>query len=307
MAEEIGQHCLQEAEQAQDSSLSMAAHWMLGSVLHWRGQSALARQHRERSLALSTPEWNAALIPVVGQDVQLFSLVGLAHALTRLGYGDQARGRAEEALALARQRTSSFSLVQTLMHTMLYHHLVREVELAEEQADEILALTRENDFAQHQLLWATVIKSWAMRKKGLQAASEMQIRQCLTALTKVGAQLGLPYLRHILAETLGESGQPEAGLAVIAESLTKEGLAKTGNTAPQLYITKGNLLLQLLTAQNRTSVESEAEESFLQALRLARLQEAKMIELRAAIGLSQLWRLQGKKDAARRLLAQTYD
>jgi predicted ATPase len=49
-----------------------------------------------------------------------------------------------------------------------------------------------------------------------------------------------------------------------------------------------------------------AEESFQQALDIARRQEAKALELRAAMSLSRLWQAQGKHDAAHTLLAGAY-
>jgi hypothetical protein len=115
LAEELSRQCLQEAECTQDSSLVMAAHWMLGSVLHWHGQTAPARRHLEQSLALSTPEQNAALIPLVGQDVQISTLSLLALALLRLGYIDQAYKRTEEALTLAHQRSSPWLTDKTML------------------------------------------------------------------------------------------------------------------------------------------------------------------------------------------------
>ena len=42
------------------------------------------------------------------------------------------------------------------------------------------------------------------------------------------------------------------------------------------------------------------------ALAVARRQQAKWLELRAAISLSRLWQHQGKRDAARHLLAEVY-
>jgi predicted ATPase len=50
----------------------------------------------------------------------------------------------------------------------------------------------------------------------------------------------------------------------------------------------------------------EAEALFHQSLEIARRQEAKTFELRAATGLARLWQRQGKRDAARDLLAPLY-
>jgi predicted ATPase len=56
----------------------------------------------------------------------------------------------------------------------------------------------------------------------------------------------------------------------------------------------------------RLSLLREAETCLLQALEIARRQQAKSLELRAALSLSQLWQRQGKGDAGRGLLAETY-
>jgi predicted ATPase len=50
----------------------------------------------------------------------------------------------------------------------------------------------------------------------------------------------------------------------------------------------------------------EAEALFNQSLEIARRQEAKTFELRAATSLARLWQRQGKRDAARDLLAPVY-
>ncbi|MBI3798878.1 MAG: hypothetical protein HY268_18175, partial [Deltaproteobacteria bacterium] len=55
-----------------------------------------------------------------------------------------------------------------------------------------------------------------------------------------------------------------------------------------------------------TQAEAEAEECFLQALAVARQQQAKSLELRAAMSLARLWQHQGKKEAARQMLAEIY-
>jgi predicted ATPase len=51
----------------------------------------------------------------------------------------------------------------------------------------------------------------------------------------------------------------------------------------------------------------QAASCFQQALAIARRQQAKIPELRAALCLSRLWQQQGKRPAARQLLAHVYD
>jgi predicted ATPase len=61
-------------------------------------------------------------------------------------------------------------------------------------------------------------------------------------------------------------------------------------------------LLLVLSAERHT----EAAACFQQALDIARQQQAKSLELRAAMSLSRLWQRQGKQDAARELLTPIY-
>jgi predicted ATPase len=69
----------------------------------------------------------------------------------------------------------------------------------------------------------------------------------------------------------------------------------------EIYRLQGVLLLR----QMRTPQE-EAEANFHRAMDVARRQEAKSLELRAAMSLARLWQQQGKRQAARELLAPIY-
>ena len=74
-----------------------------------------------------------------------------------------------------------------------------------------------------------------------------------------------------------------------------------GNYEAELCRLKGELLLQQATGS-----DGEAETCFRQALDIARRQQAKSLELRAAVSLSRLWRYQGKRAEAYDLLAPIY-
>ncbi|SRR6266540_2097097 len=60
------------------------------------------------------------------------------------------------------------------------------------------------------------------------------------------------------------------------------------------------------TSQTKSEVEKEAEACFWQAIEIARRQSAKSLELRAVMSLSRLWKKQGKKDEAQKMLAEIY-
>jgi predicted ATPase len=96
-------------------------------------------------------------------------------------------------------------------------------------------------------------------------------------------------------------GQTAEGLEALAEALAT--LTKSGVLwwEAELYRLKGELLLQCSVAQ-----PEEAEACFQQALAVARRQQAKSLELRAAMSLARLWQQQGKRDEARELLTPIY-
>ncbi len=62
-----------------------------------------------------------------------------------------------------------------------------------------------------------------------------------------------------------------------------------------------------LLRQHAVSDVSQVEACFQQALTIARRQQAKSLELRAAMSLARLWQQQGKRVEARELLAPIYE
>ena len=147
-----------------------------------------------------------------------------------------------------------------------------------------------------------ILRGWALAMQGAAAADVTQIRQGLAAHERVGLpQLGHPPILAILAEVYGQAGQPEVGLRILAEAVTLVATTEARWWEAELHRLQGALRLQLPIPDI-----TQAEACYLQALDVARRQAAKMLELRAAVSLSQLWHEQGKSTEARRLLAPLY-
>ena len=137
--------------------------------------------------------------------------------------------------------------------------------------------------------------------QGDAATGVVQIRQGLAVHQDMGIKLGQPYSLALLAEAYGQTGQPEAGLQVLAEALTLVEATEERGWEAELRRLKGALLLRL---QNPNV--SQAEACFQQALAVARGQQARSLELRAAMSLARLWQQQGKRAEAGELLAPIY-
>ena len=129
------------------------------------------------------------------------------------------------------------------------------------------------------------------------------MRQGLAAYRATGAELFRPYFLALLAEACEEEGQAEEELTVLAEALATMDETEECWWEAELHRLKGELSLQ---SRQVRSPQSEAEECFLQAIEVARKQQAKSLELRATMSLARLWRQQGKKEEARRMLAEIY-
>ena len=125
-----------------------------------------------------------------------------------------------------------------------------------------------------------------------------------------------PYWLTQLAEACQQAGQPEEGLTLLTEALAFVRTTDEYAWEAELYRLKGELLLQsgvqglesgVLTPDSRPwTRDAEAEACFRQALEIARRQQARSLELRAAMSLSRLWQQHGKRAEAYALLAEIH-
>ena len=128
-----------------------------------------------------------------------------------------------------------------------------------------------------------------------------QVRQGIAAWRATGASLYVPYFCTLQADVSAHLGHTEDGLQALDEAHTLIEQHKERWLEAEIYRLRGVLLLQ------RPGIQSEeAEACFQQALDIARHQQAKSLELRAAMSLSRRWQQQGKQAEARELLAPIY-
>jgi predicted ATPase len=129
-----------------------------------------------------------------------------------------------------------------------------------------------------------------------------QVRQGITALRATGQALAVPFLFTLLADVADHLGRTADGLQALAEAHALMEQHEERWWEAEVYRLRGVLLLR---QPGMPQVEAEA---WLQrALDVARRQEAKSLELRAAMSLSRLWQQQGKRAEACELLAPVYD
>jgi len=229
-------------------------------------------------------------------------------ALWLRGYAAQARAQSAKALSLAQQLAHPFTLARILYYDALLCQLRRDVPSVRDQADAVITVATAQRFALMQAL-GPIMRGWAIAVQEHSTEGLVQIRQGLDAYRSTGAEWQRPHFLSMLAEASGLLGQPEGGLAALEEALTL--MEQTGEQyyEAELYRQRGELLL--LRADKSHPAQGsrdqhDAETCFQQALDVSRRQEAKSLELRAAMSLSRLWQRQDKRTEARELLAPIY-
>jgi len=300
IAHELGEQCLTLAQRLQDSALLLEAHTILGACLYWIGELAPARAHLEQGIALYDPDQHRSHAFQYGFEPGVHCRFFMAHTLLLLGYPDQALQRSHEALTMAKELAHPQSLALALYAAAVVHHSRREWHLIKERAEAEVALSTEQGLPLW-LPWGIIFGGRVLAEQGQGEEGIAQMRQAVTAFEAIQSRLLRPYCLALLAEAHGKVRQTEAGLAVLAEALTVAHENGERQYEAELYRLKGELLLK-----QDVPDEPEAESCLRQAVDVARQQQAKSLELRAAVSLSRLWQQQGKRVEARALLAPIY-
>jgi predicted ATPase len=299
-ARELAEQCLGLAQQLQEPALLMEAYRILDETTFHRGEFVPARKYLEKSLSLYDPGQHRAHAALYGQDPGAALLSHGAWILWHLGYPDQALKMGQEAVALGEDSSHPFSLAYALCYTAVLHQLCQEEQMTEELATTAVTLSTEQGL----VLWlamATILRGWTLAARGQRKEGIAQMRQGLTDYQATGTGLSLPYLLALLAEEYMKEGRAEESLATLGEALAVIDRGGERHYEAELYRLKGKLLLETGEA------EVEAEANLLRAIHIARQQDAKSLELRAAVSLCRLWQGQGKKEEARRMLAEIFN
>jgi predicted ATPase len=299
-ARKLAEQCLSLAQGVHDPALLLGAHYALGATVYLLGELTPARTHLEQGLALYDRQQYHQLAFRYGMDLGVWCLSYVAWHYWLLGYPEQALTRSHEAVTLAQELSHPHSLASALDYAAFVHCYRREAHATQERAEAGMALASEKGFPQFVAL-GMIMRGWALAVQGQGEEGIAQLHQGLATYRAAGAEISRSRDLGLLAEAYGEAGQTEAGLTVLAEALAVVDNTGERHWEAELYRLKGKLLLARSAEKH-----PEAATCFHQALDIARQQQAKSLELRAALSLSRLWQQQGKRVEVRDLLAPIY-
>jgi predicted ATPase len=217
-----------------------------------------------------------------------------------LGYPAQALARLHEALALAHALAHPYILAHARVHAAYVSQYRRDVPAVHEHAEAAVALSTAQGF----LYWAAcgmTMRGWALALQGQGEAGLAQLRQGIAAGRATGGALDVPYRCTLLADVADLLGHPADALQALAEAHTLVEQHEERYWEAEIARLRGVVLLR-----QPGTPQAEAEAWLQQALDVARRQEAKSLELRAAMSLARLWQQQGKRAEAHALLASVY-
>jgi class 3 adenylate cyclase/predicted ATPase len=299
-AHALGEQLLSLAHQVPEVAMLLESHRALGTTLFWLGAVAAAHTHLAQGIALYDAQQHRASAFFYGDDPGVICRIFGARALWCLGYPDQGLAWSDEAVILAQQIVHPFSLNNALSFSAQFHQLRREGGAVQERAEATISLATAQGFPQFKAGGA-VLYGWTLAHQGRTQEGITQLTQGLIAVRATGSEIARPHFLALLAEAYGTTGEPHAGLTVLAEALTLVDKAGVRWYESELYRLKGALLLQ-----QSSDNQAEAENCFQQAIVVAQSQQAKSWELRAATSLARLWHQQGKRQEAHDLLAPVY-
>jgi predicted ATPase len=299
-ARELGEQLYRLAQRTAVPTPHLEAHGAIGNALYFLGEYAAARTHLERGLALADPAAQRALVlhHSVAPRVGCLTLASLT--LWCQGYPTQALRRSQEALVLAQALAHPHSLAVAQHWVAFLHHHRREAPAVQGQAEDLLTLATTQRFPLY-VGYGTCWRGWALAMQGQGAAGLALLRQGMEAVLATGQMLTRPLCLVLLAEAAGCTGQVTEGFRLLAEVLGAFETSGRGDLLAEAHRLRGELLLRQAVPD-----AAQAGACFQKALAIARRQQAKSWELRAAMSLARLWQQQGKQTDARQLLSDVY-
>ena len=276
-------------------------HRVMGTSLLFLGDIAESRTHLDRAMSLYNPAEHCLLGTRFGQESGVAIQSNRPLALWILGYPDAALKEADNALNYARDIGQTASFLYGVTRIAWFQLVVGNYTKAAGLIQQLMTIAEEMEGS----YWT---------------AAGMMLQGCLFAFTGKGSTaipmitsgiaasrlrgcnlLRMPWYLSCMAKAHVELGQLDEAWRCIGDAMTAMETTKETWQESEIHRIAGDLALM----SPKPDV-AKVQEHFDRALAVARQQQAKTWELRAATSMAQLLRFQGKPDRARDLLASVY-
>jgi class 3 adenylate cyclase/predicted ATPase len=297
---ELAGQFLARAEKQGGTVPHMIGHRIMGSSLLLSGNIAEARVHYDQAFGLYNPAEHRPLAMRFGQDIEVACLSFRALDLWLLGYPEAALADTDRALRNARAIGQATTLMFALSHVSLTRIQCGDYAAANAQADEVVALADEKGA----VLWksqGTKNRGYVFALTGGAASAIQMITWGIDTARWAGSTLFMPLDLSYLAIAHAQLDSFEDAWRCISDAMSAAETRKLKWCQAETYRIAGEIALML-----RAPDAAKAKTYFERALVVAREQQAKSWELRAATSMARLWRSQGRPQQAHDLLAPVY-
>jgi adenylate cyclase len=299
-ARDLADELLILTQEVGDPALILQGHHAQWTTLIYLGELREALIHIEKGVALYSPkEHHADASLFSGHDLGVCAHTMASYALWALGYPDQAMDRAKDALKLSEEFNHPSSLALSYEHLAGLHRFRREPLEVQKRAQDLIAIAEEMG-SEYDMATGQVMLGWAMAEQGRIEEGLDHIRQGLSKRRPVGTGLEDAHISAVLVETLGKVELFDEGLQLLEELIAAVSRSDQRFWEAEIHRLRG----ELLARQGRSP--DLAAESFQLAIDVARDQEARSLELRAATDLYRLYLVAGETGRHHKLLNEIY-
>ena len=299
---EIGEQMLNISKRIDDVSINIEGHLIMGYNLAFIGNLNSGLEHLEKAIAGYDPNHQRSQSFRFGTNPRITGLTTSGLLLWMKGFPDKALQRIDKSIELAESLNHPFSIAYALFHSGLLHLWRGEMEMVHIRAQAVLKIAAKHEFH----IWeavATCLEGVALAGMGDAENGLIKISMGMDLYEELKTPpVFWPMLLMLRAGTCGETGRYDEGLRLLDKAIDILGESSGNPLLSELYRLKGNLL-----KMNSLADQTKAEEWLRKAIEIAKMREARMFELRAAISINRLWQEQGKGKQGRQLLKDVYD
>ncbi len=297
-AHQVAEQCMLVAGKTNDVDAIMEAHYLSGITSCVMGDFVSGQRELEECVRIYGTGKREAHRVLYGQDVKASALGWLAMARWTCGRPDEALDCANESLDFVRDATQPFLLARGLAGVGFVHVFRGDPQGPDSPLQAAIALCTEQGFVYFRAV-VSAFHGANLVRLGRTQDGVLVMQENVRALRTVGSELLFTLIFAHLASAHLTLAQFDEGLAAVDDGL--ECVERNGErwAEAELHRIRGRLL-RARGLQDAAQVEA----CFSDALQIARRQQAKSYELRAAMDLAQLWRQQGRTAEARALLAE---
>ena len=275
----------------------LVGHRLMGSSLTLTGDIQKGRTHYDQAVALYDAAAHRSLMTRFGQDLGVANLSFRSLALWLLGYPSAAQSDFNDAIRCAREIGHPASLILALTYKALLEvFLTGEYQSATTSINEIVSLAEKSGA----LMWkaaAMFFRGYVYALTGKPLEGLPVIETNVAVWQSAGAKMFAPIMSTYTARAYLDAGNLDAARQSIQDAMT--AIQSTGE---RWIEAEANRVAGEIAAKSPEQDALKTEAHFLTALQIARQQQVKSWELRAAMSMARLWRDQGKPQQAREFL-----